>query len=259
MFVISERINGLFKSVGKAIDGRDAKAIQEMVKRQVACGANALDINIGPGRGAEGPETMKWLVETVQAVTDLTLCIDSPKTDVIEAGLSVCKNHTIINSTTAEAEKMKAVFPLAAKYGSDVICLTMDERGIPNDADSRSEMAMLMMTTAMEYGIPPEKILLDPLVLPTSAAQDQGKKVVDALKMFQVLNDPAPRTVVGLSNISNGTNDRPLINRTFLAMLAGAGLSAAIMDPEDKELMDVAKTTEILLNEKLYCSDYLRA
>lgn len=259
MFVISERVNGLFKSVGKAIDEKDSQTIQAIAKRQVDCGANALDINIGPGRGSEGPETMKWLVETVQAVTKLPLCIDSPKTDVIEAGLSVCRNPTIINSTTAEAKKMAEIFPLAAKYDSDIICLTMDEKGIPNDADSRSEMAMLMMTTAMDHNIMPEKVLLDPLVLPTSAAQDQGRKVIEALKSFQMLNDPAPRTVVGLSNISNGTNNRPLINSTYLAMLVGAGLTSAIMDPEDKQLMDVAKTTDILLNNKLYCSDYLRA
>lgn len=259
MMIISERINGLFTSIGKAIDARDEEAIKAAVKRQVECGANALDINIGPGRGAEGPETMKWLVETVQSVTDLPLCIDTTSAKVMEAGLSASKNPTIINSTTAEMGKMEVLFPLAAKYDSDIICLTMDDRGIPNDSDSRGEMAMLMITTAMEYGVMPEKILLDPLVLPTSAAQDQGKKVIDAIHMFQMLNDPAPRTVVGLSNISNGADDRSLINRTFFAMLAGAGLTAAIMDPEDEELTNVVKTTEILLNKSLYCSNYLRA
>lgn len=256
--VISERINGLFKMIGRAIDGRDKAAIQEAVRRQVECGADALDLNIGPGRGDEGPETMRWLVETVQEVTDLPLCIDSPGMKTMEAGLAASRNPTIINSTTAEASKMEKLFPLAAKYGSDIICLTMDERGVPNDADSRAEMAMLMMTTGMEHGVMPEKMLLDPLVLPTCAAQDQGRKVIDALRMFRTLNDPAPRTVVGLSNISNGAADRPLINRTFFAMLAGAGLTAAILDPEDRDMADVIKTSDILLNEKLYCDGYLR-
>ncbi|MFA5452206.1 MAG: dihydropteroate synthase [Candidatus Methanomethylophilaceae archaeon] len=258
MMIISERINGLFKSIGKAIDNKDANAIQKVVIRQIECGANALDLNIGPGRGTEGPDTMKWLVQAVQEVTDLPLSIDSPSIKTLEAGLGASKNSTIINSTTAEMEKMAKIFPLAAQYNSDIICLTMDERGVPNDADSRAEMAMLMIMTAMEYGVMPEKILLDPLILPVSAAQDQGKKVIESLKMFQILNDPAPRTVVGLSNISNGASDRSLINRTFFAMLAGAGLTAAIMDPEDKELMDVMKTTDILLNNKLYCNGYLR-
>ena len=258
MMIISERINGLFVSIGKAIDTRDAKTIQDAVVRQIECGADVLDINIGPGRGSEGPETMDWLIRTVQDVTDAMLCIDTPGLKTMEAGLKACKNATMINSVTAEVEKMNTIFPLASEYDSDIICLTMDERGVPNDPDSRAGMAMLMMTTAMEHGIMSDRILLDPLVLPTAAAQDQGQSVIDAIRMFRMLDDPAPRTVVGLSNISNGASDRSLINRTYLAMLAGAGLSAAIMDPEDRELMDVVKTTDILLNRRLYCNDYLR-
>jgi 5-methyltetrahydrofolate corrinoid/iron sulfur protein methyltransferase len=134
----------------------------------------------------------------------------------------------------------------------------MDERGVPNDADSRAEMAMLMMTTAMEHGITSDRIYLDPLVLPVSAAQDQGRKVIDAIRTFGMLDDPSPKTVVGLSNISNGSSGRPLINRTFFAMLAGAGLSAAIMDPEDGDLMDAVKTADVLMDRRLYCGDYLR-
>ncbi len=117
---------------------------------------------------------------------------------------------------------------------------------------------MLMMTKAMEYEIMPDRLYLDPLVLPTSAAQDQGRKVVQAVQMFQSLNDPAPRTVVGLSNVSNGTKERSLLNRTFLAMLMGAGLNAAICDPEDEELMSMVKAGQVLLNEKLYCDGFLR-
>ena len=234
MLIISERINGLFKSIGRAIDARDEKAIKDAALRQIECGANALDLNVGPGRGCYSPETMKWLVETVQSVTDLPLCIDSPGIKTLEAGLAASNNPTIINSTTAEAEKMGKLFPLAAEYGSDII------------------------STAMEHGVMPESILLDPLVLPVSAGQDQAWKVIESIRMFQMLNDPPIRTVVGLSNISNGATGRPLINRTYLAMLMGAGLSAAILDPEDGDLMDTLKTSEMLLDRKLYCSDYLR-
>lgn len=257
MMIISERINGLFSSIGKAIDGRDAAAIQKAVSRQIEKGSNALDINIGPGR-SDGPDTMAWLVKCVQDVTDVPLCIDTPDIKVMEAGLSACGNRAIINSTTAEQKKMDSMFPLAADHDAEIICLTMDERGVPNDADSRAEMAMLMMTTAMGYGITSDRIYLDPLVLPTSAAQDQGQKVIDAIRMFQMLDDPAPKTVVGLSNVSNGALGRSLINRTYFAMLAGAGLTAAILDPEDDDLMDTIKTTDILLNRRLYCNDYLR-
>ena len=258
MYVISERINGLFTSVSKAIDRRDAKWMQEHALRQLDCGAQALDVNTGPGRD-DGPAAMEWLVRTVQEVTNAPLCIDSPGIKTLTAGITAAKNKVIINSTTAERAKMDKLFPLAREHGAEVICLCMDERGVPNSAEARAEMAMLMITTAMEHEIMPDRLLLDPLVLPTKAAQDQGAKVIEAVRMFQTLNEPPPRTVVGLSNVSNGTKDRPLVNRTYMAMLMGAGLSAAILDPEDKELMDTIKAAQVLLNQKLYADDFLRA
>jgi len=258
MLVISERINGLFTAVGKAIDARDADFIQKHALHQVECGAHALDINVGPGRD-DGPAAMDWLVRTVQEVTDLPLCIDTPGIKTMTAGVKACRNKVIINSTTAEMKKMQSLFPLAKEHDADVICLTMDERGIPNDAESRAEMAMLMMTTAMEYDIMPDRLLLDPLVLPIKAAQDQPMKVIKAMQLFQSLNDPAPRTVVGLSNVSNGAKERSVLNRTYLGMLMGAGLSAAIVDVQDEELMKIIKAGELLKAEKLYCDDFLRA
>jgi 5-methyltetrahydrofolate corrinoid/iron sulfur protein methyltransferase len=175
------------------------------------------------------------------------------------AGVKACRNKVIINSTTAEVNKMQALFPLAKEHDADIICLTMDERGVPNDAESRAEMAMLMMTTAMEHDVMPDRLFLDPLVMPIKAAQDQPMKVIRAMHLFQTLSDPAPRIVVGLSNVSNGTKERSLINRTFLGMLLGAGLSAAIVDVQDAQLMDVIKAGELLRSEKLYCDDFLRA
>ena len=258
MYIISEKINGLFTSVSKAIDRRDAKWMQEHALRQLDCGAQALDVNTGPGRD-DGPAAMEWLVRTVQEVTNAPLCIDSPGIKTLTAGITAAKNKVIINSTTAERAKMDKLFPLAREHGAEVICLCMDERGVPNSAEARAEMAMLMITTAMEHEIMPDRLLLDPLVLPTKAAQDQGAKVIEAVRMFQTLNEPPPRTVVGLSNVSNGTKDRPLVNRTYMAMLMGAGLSAAILDPEDKELMDTIKAAQVLLNQKLYADDFLRA
>ncbi len=257
MLIISERINGLFTSVGKAIDHRDSKFIQDLAVRQVEHGAQALDVNVGPGR-EDGPAAMEWLVRTVQEVISVPLSLDTSGPKTMEAGLKAANNKVIMNSTTAEEKRMDRFFPLCKEYDAEIICLCMDERGVPNSADSRAEMAMLMMTKAMEHDIMPDRLYLDPLVLPTSAAQDQGRKVIQAVQMFQTLNDPAPRTVVGLSNVSNGTKQRSLLNRTFLAMLMGAGLTAAICDPEDAELMTTIKAGQVLLNERLYCDDFLR-
>lgn len=258
MFIISERINGLFTSVGKAIDRRDAKFIQELAIKQLESGAQALDINVGPGR-EDGPAAMEWLVSAVQEVASVPLSLDTSGPKTMEAGLKAVKNKVIMNSTTAELKRMDRFFPLCREYDAEIICLCMDEKGIPNSADARAEMAMLMMTKAMEHEIMPDRLYLDPLVLPTNAAQDQGRKVVQSVQLFQSLNDPAPRTVVGLSNVSNGTKERSLLNRTFLAMLMGAGLTAAICDPEDKELMNIVKAGQVLMNENLYCDDFLRA
>ena len=256
MLIVSERINGQFSSVSQAIDQRDAKYIQELAIKQVECGANYLDINTGPGRD-DAPACMEWLVKTVQEVVDTPLCLDSPGPKTMEAGLRVREGKTIINSTTAEMKKMERFFPLANEYDADIVCLTISEKGIPNDAESRTELAMLMLTTAMEFGVMPERVFLDPVILPVGAAQDQGKVVINSLSQFKLLNDPAPRTIVGLSNISNMAKERSLLNRTFLAMLMSTGLTAAIMDPEDRELMKIVKAGEILLNEKLYCDDFL--
>lgn len=258
MYVISERINGLFTSVSKAIDRRDAKWVQEHALKQLECGAQALDINTGPGR-EDGPAAMEWLVRTVQEVTEAPLCIDTPGLRTMTAGVQAARNKVIINSTTAEKPKMEKLFPLAHEHGADVVCLCMDERGVPNSAETRAEMAMLMITTAMEHELMPDRLFLDPLVLPTKAGQDQGPKVIDAVRLFQTLNEPPPRTIVGLSNVSNGAKERPLINRTYLAMLMGAGLTAAILDPEDRELMSAIKAAQVLLNQKLYADDFLRA
>ena len=258
MIVISERINGLFRSVMRAIDKRDEKFIQDLARNQVQAGAQILDVNTGPGVD-DAPEVMTWLVKTIQDAVDAKLSIDTPKLDAMEAGVKASSSSVLINSATAEVKKMDALYPLAVEHNSDIICLTLDEKGIPNDATSRAELAMVMVAKAIELGIETERLYLDPLILPVGAAQDQGPKVLEALSMFKAISDPPPKTVVGLSNISNNTKERPLLNRTYLTMLMAHGLDAAIMDPMDTELMAAVKASEVLLNKKLYADDFLRA
>ncbi len=257
MFIVSERVNGLFKKVGRAIDARDADGLAVVVRAQLDAGASALDINTGPGRD-NAEEDMRWMVRTVQDVTDIPLCIDTPKASVMKAGMEVCNNPIMINSITAEVDRMTALFPLAAEHNADIICLTLNEKGVPNDPDSRAELAMVLAATAMEHGIDTSKLLFDPLVLPVNCAQDQPQAVMKAIDMFQSLSTPPPRTIVGLSNISSGCKERSLINRTLLAMLMGHGLTAAILDPTDEEMMKTVKTCEVLMNQRLYADSYLK-
>ena len=258
MIVIGERINGQFPQVSKAIDARDAKYIQDLANEQIQAGADVLDVNTGPGRD-DAQEAIAWLVKTIQDVADVKLCIDSPGLKTQTAGLSACNREPMMNSTTAEQKRMEKFFPLAKEHNAEIVCLTIDEKGIPNSTEGRTELAMLLLATAMDQGIPPEKVFLDPVVLPISAAQNQCPGVCEAVTSFRMLNDPSPKTVVGLSNISSGAEERSLLNRTYLAMLLGRGLDAAIVDPNDVELMKVVKAADVLLNKKLYAPSFLRA
>ncbi len=257
MIVVGERINGQFPQVSKAIDARDAKFIQDLAAQQINAGADILDVNTGPGRD-DGPEAMAWLVRTIQDAHDVRLAIDSPGLKTQEAGLSACKRTPLINSTTAEEKRMEKFFPLAVQHDADMVCLTINEKGIPNSVEGRTEVAMVLIATAMDKGYDPGKMYLDPVVLPIGAAQDQCPVVGEAISAFRCLNTPPPKTLVGLSNVSSGADERSLLNSTYLTMLLGRGLDAAIVDPLDEQLMRCVKASDILLNKKLYAHSFLR-
>lgn len=258
MLIIGELINGMYKQVGKAIVEKDKKTIQKLAREQVEQGANMLDVNTGPV--AKDPiDAMKWLAETIQEVVDAPLCLDSTKTQVIEAGLKLANKKAMINSTNADDEKLNTLLPIAKQYNAQIIGLTMDKGGVPRDRFKRSELALKIISSCMEYGIDLEDVYIDPIVLPVNVAQSQAIEVLESIREFKVISDPPPKTVVGLSNVSQGAKDRSLINRTFLVMATAFGLSAAIVDPLDKELMDAMITAELILNKNIYCDSYLDA
>ncbi|MFH1853761.1 MAG: dihydropteroate synthase [Candidatus Omnitrophota bacterium] len=260
MFVIGERINGMFRDIAEAIKKKDKDAIQTIAKKQIKCGANALDVNVGPS--SDNPrEAMEWLVKTISEAVDITLAIDTTKQDVMEAGLSLCRSKPIINSVNANEDKMKAFFALAKKYNASVIGLTMDKSGIPKDSEGRLELAMKIVAYAMEHGIGTSDLYIDAVILPVNVAQVHGKEVLRTIRESKMLADPAPKTILGLSNVSQGSQPelKPLINRTFLAMAIASGLDAAIMDATDTELMDTAITAELLMEKQLYCASFLDA
>lgn len=258
MIVIGELINGMYKDVGKAIANKEADVIQHLASDQVKAGANILDVNTGP-YSKNPKDDMKWLIESIQKAVEAPLAIDSTKADVIEEGLKIVKKRAIINSTSADDDKMEKIFGLAKKYNAQVIGLTMDKSGVPNSKDRRLELAATIVAKAMDFGISAEDLYLDPIVLPVNVAQNQAKEVLEAIREFRLLSDPAPHAVVGLSNVSQGTKTRSLIDRTFLMMAIANGLTAAIVDPLDKELMDAMITAELILNKNIYCDSFLEA
>jgi 5-methyltetrahydrofolate corrinoid/iron sulfur protein methyltransferase len=235
VLIIGENIHIIAPPVKAAIEARDAKVIQDMALRQVEAGAGIVDLNIGPQK-KHGHEVMPWIVQVVQEVTDVPLSLDTTNFAAMEAGLKVCKKPAMLNSASADPERLDSVMQLAAKYGARVIALTMGVDGIPTTADGRAGIAMEALLPAAEAaGLPVEDIFLDPLVLAVNCNQDVALETVEAIRMFKMMADPPPTTVVGLSNISNGAppENRPLINRTMMVMVMGAGLDSAIADPLD--------------------------
>jgi len=246
VYIIGENIHIIAPRVKEAIANRDTKTIQEMALAQVRAGASCIDLNIGPQRKA-GVEVMEWIVDAVQAVTDVPLSLDTTNLAAIEAGLKRCKRQPFINSTSAEEERLATVPPLAAKYGAKLIALTMAKEGIPVAAEERVAIAMdKIIPRALELGIPMENLYIDPLVLTVAGTQAYVPNAVEAIRMFKQVMDPPPMTVVGLSNVSNSVppENRSLINRTYLVMLMAAGLDAAIADPLDQKQNEVIRIIE---------------
>lgn len=258
MYVIGERINGMFKDVRQAIQTKDKSIVQELAKKQLASGASCLDVNVGPA--SDDPLwAINWLVEGIREVTDAPIAIDTTKLDVMAAGVKAAGPGSVINSTTGQQAKLDALLPLAAANDASVVALTIDEKGIPRDANGRVEIALRVVAAAMEHGISPDRIFVDGVIIPVSADQMTPTHVLNTISQCKMLSDPPPKTILGLSNVSQGSIYRELVNRTYLVMALAYGLDAAIMDPMDTELMDAMITAELLLNRNVYCADFLKA
>lgn len=249
MLIIGENIHIISPAVREAFQNRDTAFIQTLAKRQAAGGADFIDLNMGPQKKA-GVEVVNWLVDAVQAVTDTPLSFDTTNAAAIEAGLQKVKRQAMINSTSADPDRMATVMPLAAKYKTKVIALSMGKEGIPPTAEGRVEVAMeVLAPAAQEWGVAMSDFYIDPLALTVVGMQDHAMHAVNAVRFFKQVADPPPMTVIGLSNVSNQVPNegRSLINRTFLVMLMSVGLDAVILNPLDepqKKWMRIIETRD---------------
>jgi cobalamin-dependent methionine synthase I len=247
MYIIGENIHIISSKVKEAIKERDAKFFQEISVKQVEAGAQALDLNLGP-RKKDGEELFPWLVEVVEEVVDVPLSFDTTNLAAIEAGLKkVTKAQPIINSTSADPERLEKVPLVAKEYGAKVIALTMGKGMIPVTADERVNIAVEKLIPRMlEIDFPVTDMIIDPLVLTVSGCQEYCPELIEAIRTLQFVWDPAPPISVGLSNVSNAVPNanRPLINQVYCAMLMGVGLQMMIADPLDTELMEVVRIIE---------------
>ena len=248
MQIIGENIHIISQAVKDAVAQRDIKFFQDLAVKQVEAGADVLDLNIGPQKKA-GHEIMPWLVAGVQEVVDVPLSLDTTNLAAIREGLKVAKVQCIINSSSAEEERLETVPPLAKEYNAKLVALTMGRGGIPVGAEERVNIALeKLIPRAMELDMPMEDLLIDPLVLTVSGCQEYCPECVEAVRILKVAGDPPPMTNVGLSNVSNAVprEMRALINRTYCVMLMAAGVDYAILDPLDEDLREFIR----IVNER---------
>lgn len=247
MYIIGENIHIISQRVKDALKEKDARFFQELAVRQVEAGAQALDVNLGP-RKNDWEEVFPWITETLEAVVDVPLSFDSSNILGIEAGLKkVTKAQPIINSTSAEPERLEKVPLVAKQYNARLIALTMAQSGIPVAADERVNIAIEhLIPRALEIDYPITDLIIDPLVLTVSGCQEYCPELIEAIRTLQVAWDPPPAISVGLSNVSNAVprENRPLINRTYCVMLMGAGLQMMIADPLDDALKHTIRVIE---------------
>ena len=261
MKLISENLHIISKSTKEAVLNRDETFIRNLLAKQIKTNPDWIDLNIGPARGAFAG-TMEWLVNIANDMTGIPLSLDSTNADEIEKGLSLAKNphDWIINSTNADEERLDKVTDIAAKYGCNLIALTMNsELGIPKESDKRLELAFEITSTTESKNIPNNKLYFDPLILPVCVDQSQAPEALNTIRMLKESFEPAVMTTVGLSNVSNGCPKelRPLINRVFMVLAMGCGLDSAIVDSFDDELLRINKVIENLKEEKSYDSTYI--
>ncbi|TBV81097.1 MAG: dihydropteroate synthase [Desulfobulbaceae bacterium] len=240
---IAESINIMGKRSGGAMKARNPDPIQQMAKEEVAAGASYLDLNIGPAR-KDGAELMPWMVEIVEAVAPVPLCLDTANTVAMAAGFKALQNKqaAIMNSISAQPERMEKLIPVAAAAGCNVIALLWGPDGMPRDSNERAAMAVDLMMALAEAGIPNEKMLFDPIGTPMTLGADQINSGLEFMSMLQEIA-PGAGSTVGLSNVSNGVAEhlRKYLDRTYLIMLMKYGITTAIVNSYDGELMAICK------------------
>ncbi len=257
MLVIGEKINGTLKKTAAAIAARDAAFIQALARRQVEAGANYLDVNAGTASGRE-PDDLIWLIETVQTVVDVPLCLDSANPIALKSGIGCVKQKPMVNSISGEASRLEGILPLVAQRGCPVIALLLDDAGIPADVGTRLSIGRKVLKRTRQAGVRDEDVYVDPLAMALSTKTDGCVIALETMRALRV-EYPAVRFSVGLSNVSFGLPARSLINQAFLAQALAAGLDAAMIDPLDQGLYNILMATELVLGRDRFCRNYTRA
>jgi cobalamin-dependent methionine synthase I len=257
VIIIGEKINTSRKSIALAVERKDRRFIQSVARSQAEAGADYIDVNAGTFLEKE-VEYLPWLVEVVQSEVDRPLCLDSPNPKALEKALEVHRGQAMINSISLEKERYEALLPVIASRPCKVVALCMARTAMPTTVQERIDAAAELIDGLTRAGVDPRHIFVDPLVQPVSVDVRMGPVVLESISRI-MSRFSGVRTICGLSNISFGLPLRRQINRHFLVLAMARGLSAAILDPTDPELMTSLITAQMLLGQDEYCSAFIEA
>lgn len=254
--VIGERINPTRrKKLAESMAQGDFSIVQEDARKQVAAGAQVLDVNAGIP-GADEPALLRGAVQAVIEVAQVPLCFDSANPEALKAALEVYPGKALINSTTAEEAMMARVLPLVKDYGAAVIGVITDEGGIPATAEERLSVARKLVNRAADYGIPAEDVIIDCLALTVGADHKAGQVTLDSLAM--VRDELGVNLSLGASNVSFGLPDRKTLNVAYLSLGIARGLTAAITDPTVEDIRNILLACDLLMGRDEYAMRWIK-
>ena len=255
MIIIGEKLNGSIPSVAKAIAEKDADLIRERARMQAEAGATFLDVCASVEEAVE-VETLKWMIDLVQEVTDTPICVDSPSARSCVAAIPFCKRPGLINSVSLEGDKIDTIFPVIADTDWECVALLCDNDGIPDSVERRMKIFFGIMEKAKQYGIAPSRLHIDPLVVTLGTDQTALTVFADCCRRIKY-EYPEIHITSGLSNISFGLPVRKNINQAFMVLAMNAGMDSAIVDPTNKNMIGMIYATNALLERDEYCLQYI--
>ena len=254
--IIGERINPTGrKLLAKEMAEGDFSRVEKDTLSQVAAGAQMLDVNAGIPLANE-PKILADSIKLVQSLTDVPLSIDSSIVEALESGLEVYKGKALLNSVTGEEERLEAVLPLVKKYGCAVVAISNDETGISEDPDVRFEVAKKIVERAADYGIPNHDVVVDPLVMPIGAINSAVKQVMTLVRRLK--DELKVNTTCGASNVSFGLPNRNGINAAFLTMAIASGLTSAITNPLEENVIQAVLGADVMMGNDPDCSKWIK-
>ncbi len=249
--VIGERINPTGrKLLAEEIKVGDFSRVEADAIAQVAAGAHVLDVNAGIPL-ADEPAILAKTIQLVQSLTDVPLCIDSSMLEALAAGLEVYKGKALLNSVTGEEERLEKILPLVKKHGCAVVAISNDDTGISQDINVRYAVAKKIIERAADHGIPAHDIVVDPLVMPVGAVNTAGRQVMELIRRLRT--ELKVNTTCGASNISFGLPNRGGLNNAFISMAISAGMTSAISNPLNADLMQAVRGANVMMGNDEQC------